>query len=111
MNLDPRIGKLSGDRFYCFAQGYDRKETIGTLDEIEVALGLRVIKSKPMRQYIVTVTPVMITFGSHGASGEYTVNVSAISSSLAITKARQAHNDEEGRFGVRATYRAKLIDG
>jgi len=41
MPLDPRIGVLNSGKYYAFVHGYDQPETIGTLDEIEVALGLR----------------------------------------------------------------------
>lgn len=39
--LDPRIGLLSSGRFYAFAHGYDKAETIGTLAEVQGALGLQ----------------------------------------------------------------------
>lgn len=41
--MDARIGTLqreTGTVFYAFAHGYDRRETIGTLAEVECALGL-----------------------------------------------------------------------
>ena len=41
MNLDPRIGKLNSGKFYCFPNGNGKPELIGTLDEVEAALGLR----------------------------------------------------------------------
>lgn len=40
-SLDPRIGQLNSGQFYAFVDGYDRPETVGTLDRIEAALGLR----------------------------------------------------------------------
>lgn len=39
--LDPRIGLLSSGRFYAFVHGYDKAETIGTLAEVQGALGLQ----------------------------------------------------------------------
>jgi hypothetical protein len=42
--LDPRIGTLNtahGVQFYAFVKGYDAPETVGTLGEVEIALGLR----------------------------------------------------------------------
>lgn len=39
--LDPRIGILCSGRFYCFPNGYAAPEFEGTLQEVEVALGLR----------------------------------------------------------------------
>lgn len=41
MSLDPRIGKLNSGKFYCFPNGYDQPEFIGSLEEVEAALGLR----------------------------------------------------------------------
>ncbi len=41
MNLDPRIGMLNSGKFYCFPNGTGKPELIGTLEEVEVALGLR----------------------------------------------------------------------
>jgi hypothetical protein len=38
--LDPRIGAMSSGQFYAFAQGYDKPETVGTLREVEQALGI-----------------------------------------------------------------------
>jgi hypothetical protein len=113
MNLDPRIGKLISGQFYCFAQGYANPETIGTLREVEVALGIRESFSFPvtkaLRKFEVTVTPVMLTYGSHGVNGEYKVEVYAKNRNAAITEVRQKHNEVEGgRFGVLATYRAVL---
>lgn len=46
MALDPRIGKLNSGKYYAFVDGYDRPEFIGTLEEVEIALGLR---QKPVR--------------------------------------------------------------
>ncbi len=45
-HLDPRIGMLTSGKFYAFAHGYDKPETVGTLEEVEAALGFR----KPAKQ-------------------------------------------------------------
>lgn len=39
--MDSRIGKLNNGQFYAFVDGYDAPEFRGTLEEVEVALGLR----------------------------------------------------------------------
>lgn len=39
--MDPRIGQLASGRFYAFSRGYDQPEFVGTLEEVEVELGLR----------------------------------------------------------------------
>lgn len=41
MSLDPRIGMLNSGKFYCFPDGHGKPEFIGTLEEVEAALGLR----------------------------------------------------------------------
>ncbi len=45
--LDPRIGMLSSGRFYAFADGLDKPETIGTLAEVQGALGLKEAAGQP----------------------------------------------------------------
>lgn len=39
-HIDPRIGALGSGKFYAFTNGYDKPETIGTLREVELALGI-----------------------------------------------------------------------
>lgn len=41
--MDARIGQLNSGKFYTFANGYDQEPVTGTLEEVEVALGLREI--------------------------------------------------------------------
>jgi hypothetical protein len=64
--------------------------------------------AKPLREYLVTVTPSMLTYGSHGVNDEYTVEVWALSRDAAIKKARSMRRDMEGSMAVSASYRAKL---
>lgn len=40
MRLDPRIGMLNSGKFYCFPNGNGKPEFMGTLEEVEAALGL-----------------------------------------------------------------------
>lgn len=61
------------------------------------------------KAYEVTVTPKQTTYAGSWVSGEYTVEVFAESASKAITKARQDRNAEEGRHGVKAAYKARVI--
>lgn len=39
-SLDPRIGSLANGQFYAYADGYDKPETVGTLQQVEQALGI-----------------------------------------------------------------------
>lgn len=38
--LDPRIGMLNSGKFFAYAHGYDKPETVGTRQEVEQALGI-----------------------------------------------------------------------
>jgi hypothetical protein len=49
MNLDPRIGVLNSGVYYAFAHGYNKPETRGTLEEVEIALGLRAAPPAPKK--------------------------------------------------------------
>lgn len=111
MSLDPRIGVLNSGKFYCFPKGNGQPEFIGTREEVETILGIRpaVAKSAKIRRYKVTVTPKIATYAGSWRGEEYSVEVDAHNNSEAITKVRQQRNAEEGRYGVRATYRAQVI--
>ena len=51
--LDPRIGVLCSGQFYAFAQGYDKPETVGTLQTVEQALGIaKVPGAKATKAYM-----------------------------------------------------------
>ena len=39
--MDARIGMLNSGKFYAFVNGYDAPEFVGTLAEVETALGIR----------------------------------------------------------------------
>ncbi|MCP1674332.1 hypothetical protein J2T57_001434 [Natronocella acetinitrilica] len=49
--LDPRIGLLASGRHYAYPQGHAAEPVIGTREEVEAALGLRIAApaSKPAR--------------------------------------------------------------
>ncbi len=66
-------------------------------------------KTQKAKTYEVTVTPKMITYGLHRYGDEYTVEIDAFTASEAITKVRRQRNESEGRYGVRATYRARVV--
>ncbi len=136
-HLDPRIGTLVRGMetvYYAFVHGYQADPLEGSLEQVEVALGLRQAPSaqaaaapspvparrRPassgtaLREYTVTVTPSMVTYagGSYTGSatfGEYTVQVLAKSHAQALQKARRERRDEEGRFGVPASFKARWV--
>jgi hypothetical protein len=64
---------------------------------------------KPLHRYRVTVTPKIVTYAGSDTYGEYTVEVDAYDRADAIKSVRRERNDNEGRYGVPATYRASRI--
>lgn len=42
--MDARIGELNGGKFYAYVNGYGADPVTGTLEQVEVALGLRFAK-------------------------------------------------------------------
>jgi len=57
-NLDPRIGTLNSGQLYAFVDGYDVPEVVGTLEEVEAALGIRTTVAASVSQdarYTVTI--------------------------------------------------------
>lgn len=48
--MDARIGQLNGDKFYAYVNGYSAEPFVGTLEEVEVALGLREKQETPAIQ-------------------------------------------------------------
>lgn len=99
--IDARIGQLGSGKFYAYANGYNAEPTIGTLEEVEVALGLKAAQPKPTatkakpaaRQYEVTVTPKF----SDWRSGQYTTIITAKDRASAISKARREYRDNSDR--------------
>lgn len=67
--------------------------------------------TKKFRRYEVTITPKTTSYAGSWCGDAYTVEIDAQTNSEAITKARQQRNEVEGRYGVRATYRARLAEG
>lgn len=119
-HMDPRIGVLNSGVHYAFVNGYDQPEVRGTREQVEHALGLRPAPAArrlpSLKLYEVTVTPSVVGHSSSGygggsmVHGAYTVEVTAPTASDAITQARRAYRNEEGRFAPKATYRAKRVD-
>jgi len=107
-NLDPRIGKLNSGKFYAFAHGYDKEATIGTLEEVECALGLRTAPkktAKPLKNYVVIMRQGFdITETEHSAE----------TAAKAISKARDFWNMQDGRTRscnlIPRTFRARVAN-
>lgn len=111
VNLDPRIGRLLSGRYYCFPNGYDKPEFIGTLEKVKSALGIlgSAKKDQDCRNYEVIVTPVITAYAGSVVFDECSVRVCARSHAEAIKIVRRKRYDEEGRHGVKAAYRARVL--
>ena len=118
--LDPRIGKLNSGKYYCYPDGNGKPEFIGTLEDVEAKLGIRSAPAKQaeqqpakpssLKEYEVTVTPRIVTYGSHGATTESTMTVHAKTSSEAISKARAMVRDGgHSRYDAPNDYKAKVV--
>lgn len=111
-NLDSRIGMLqtaNGIVFYAYVNGYDKPETRGTLEQVEVALGLRKApkKARKLRSYTVTVTPKFVAYAGGWKNEAYEAEFMSYDSNEAIKQAREEYNANNSGCGP-ATYRAKV---
>lgn len=100
--MDSRIGILNSGKFYAYANGYGKPPVVGTLADVEIALGLRK-PVKKLRAYIVSVTPKK---EFHFNSGVDFIEVQALDANQAIKKVREMC--QVSRYDVPNTYRAKL---
>ena len=44
--MDPRIGQLNNGKYYAFVNGFNAEPFVGSVEDVEVALGLREQSSK-----------------------------------------------------------------
>lgn len=94
--MDPRIGILMQEGrevFYAFVNGYDKPEYQGTLEQVEIALGLRSAKAAPKLK---TLRTYVVTLMWQGGNQEE-ITVEAQDSADAIQQGRRWKNDEYGR--------------
>lgn len=110
MRLDPRIGQLSSGKFYCFPEGNGKPEFIGTLEEVEVSLGLRpppmpaaaVSAPQPLSSWT-----VMLTFQYPAwdeVAGICYPGIAAKGKADAIAQARRRARDDGHTVGGRGRY-------
>lgn len=119
--LDPRIGILNSGVFYAFVNGYSKPETRGTREEVEAALGLRseivvpAAAAKPARRrelhaYEVTTTLSQTVYFQGGEISSDVSTIYAYTKAEAISKAKAAYREAEGRYRVPATFTARRAD-
>lgn len=61
------------------------------------------------KTFTVTVTPKMTTYAGSSTFGEYTVEVVAADRTEALKKARADRRENEGRYAVPATFKAREL--
>lgn len=108
--MDARIGILNSGKFYAFANGYHAEPVMGTLEEVEAALGLRPVAANPARKPgAYKLFNVVLRF-EHPAWDEVNgleyPNVSARSKSEANKIARAQAYDDGHTVGRRAWFTA-----
>lgn len=113
--MDARIGQLMRNGkivHYAFLIGFDRPAVEGSQEEIEIALGLRVISSKPARpvcdkSYIVHIEK---KYPAWDEKGGFNVPVDAPNAKEAIKRVRKhaADNWISGSTEGPVYYRARL---
>lgn len=129
--MDARIGQLMRDGrpvFYAYVNGYNHEPFEGSLEQVEIELGLRLAgddelyledgdspapmpvkasrSSWDVRRYLVTVTPRYAISCGYQDVRQYTVEIEARSRNAAIKEARDEHN--ENHWNNPARYRARL---
>jgi hypothetical protein len=127
--MDPRIGMLMREGktvHYAHVAGYASPPFEGSLEAVEVALGIRPAPpaSRPatatvqpkaparrskslLKTYIVTVTPKMVVYCGSYTEREHEVQIDAKTSAEAIKLVRQRRRAEDGSLTVPATFRAR----
>lgn len=132
--LDPRVGILMRNGapvFYAYHQGNGADPIEGTLQEVEVALGLqpRLPLPQPVndsenphepaktfgklgrfRRYEVTVTPSVTLYSGGLTFGETVEHVDALNRRDAEKQVRQQLRDANGQFGPKYNVVARLAD-
>ncbi|MBN3744724.1 hypothetical protein G3N96_04650 [Burkholderia sp. Se-20373] len=116
--LDPRIGMLNSGKFYAFVNGYDRPETIGTLEEVETALGLRKVTNvrrarKSLRGQAFKTYNVHMTFEFPAwdeVDGYWYDGIAARNKSEANKKARGKAEADGHTVGKRVWFKAAEVE-
>lgn len=115
-NLDPRIGVLNSGKFYAFAHGYDKPETVGTLEEVEVALGLRQVmpvhsagqaKARTLHQYTVTLRFEYPSWDERDGIMYEEIYGYSKSDAIKTVRKRAEHDGHTGRYWFTASINAK----
>ncbi len=117
--MDARIGQLMRNGtplYYAYPQGFNAPPVEGTLAQVEAALEMAIPSAqrktapakRPLRCYRVTVSPSITVYSGAHTGDEYTLIVWANSRNEAIRQAREQRRENEGRYAVKATFRARL---
>jgi hypothetical protein len=112
--MDPRIGKLNSGKYYAYVNGYNQEPVEGTLEQVEVALGIREVVSvaAPMKQEG-KVYNVLLTFQYPAwdeKEGILYRDIYASSKSDAVAQARRMASDDGHAVGGGGKYWFKALD-
>lgn len=109
--MDARIGQLNNGTFYAYTNGYAVEPVMGTLEQVEVALGIRGSVPVEAPQKAVKVAyksfDVRLTFqypAWNEKEGLLYSNISAQSKKDAIKQARKMAEDDGHAVGGRGMY-------
>lgn len=103
INLDPRIGTLNSGKFYAFANGYDQPEVIGTLAEVEAALGLRTVD----QTYTVTIRFQHPAWDEVNGIAYTDISARSKSEAIAIVRNKARNDGHTGTGKGRYTFTAE----
>lgn len=105
--MDARIGQLNSGKFYAYIDGYNAEPFIGTLEEVQVALGLH---KTPTARKVYTITIRFQYPAWDEVDGIEYAGIVAGSKSEAIAKVRKMalHDGHLGRAKGRAWLTATI---
>lgn len=112
--MDPRIGKLNSGKYYAYVNGYNQEPVEGTLEQVEVALGIReVVSVAKAKKPAMKVYNVLLTFEYPAwdeKEGILYRDICGSSKKDAIAQVRRMASDDGHAVGGRGKYWLKAID-
>jgi len=119
--MDPRIGQLIRDGravHYAFVNGYSADPIEGTLEQVEIALGLRRPAARPGKlvRRVITLKPYLVhiekKYPAWDEVGGFDWPIDARNGKEAVQKARKHAGDNwiSGRMEGPIFYRARRVD-
>lgn len=114
--MHPAIGQLLNGKFYCYIHGYSADPFVGTLEEVEVAMGLRaapepssttLVQPAPTQKtYTVTLTFTCPAWDEVDGINYYGIQADSRSEANRIVRRFASEDGHLGSGKGRATFRA-----